>query len=1511
VEVKDLVRPQDWEVIRQRLDQALGSPRQSNPQQQQQQQQQQQKQQQQQQQQAKCYWPVRQDLPGLAQRILSLSLSVTSNMNLHGTLVENSLIKADEETMEWQKLLLRLLNFASSPLSPAKSFSEEAHIKEAVACMNTLSTIETVLLSRLSSSSSISYSALFAWTQRLVTAVDQMEDCSLSGSCPNFVRCNLLLLVERASRRLSRSQLVSRMVTKAFGGENGDGRRKLRQSLSEIHSDSLGDFCWQSTVKMMLPISIDSRTRHRERGRKGSDNRNPSNSHSSYLDQIQKGFANVSYQGRGRFQVETATDGAATDVFKFVDLISDTGSCVWRSLFLLDSPSRNDWRELTEDVSPQQQLQALERAQAWVQAALDGVGQLRSRNEAVGSRLLELTCTTVILITVYNEIPHARSFLVRVLKQTFGVGKEASTASPELIRVYCLLITVVLRSGTIDGTGAELEGLSSILQEERIPFDLFSELALALAPLTSARRCLLDTTEKRLGKGAGSRFMSIVAAGLTRTSTDTDRIKSSIFSLVALITTSTKWGSLETEAWANLSDIIVLSKPTLPLEIRRWMFSLIRQRIKDARTSNLTKQHFLRACLCRMLNFFGPSNGRDCFLPQNCFVVWSSPNQPKRSVQIEDVVGLFELVVEVVDAGNNRDESNILASWQEYFRELVQDQFSITNSNERRFLRRGHPPIKKEQGLHVHASLYCCLMLFRYYSEGISDRVNGTIAPSCLEIRSMLVEEERSSLGSAATTPCWLQVERHIIRSTISELQVLDGDFAETVSESLYHALISFSVNSGLFDVDGSERASKQLCLGLASTYVFMKRRQHLSDSDRPSDQPQEWLRQVMWFPVFCDHTVPVIEQCILNESDVAEVENLIKAVLASAETLVARPELVFPMVPDLTSKLTTSVWQLYMALCEESAATRLISYLENASESKKELSFGSIGTPKLVDQTVRNVRTEILKAFRHCVRSLQLELNFEKLDFLSETVQEQRRAALMTILVDCIDVLSQDVASGVLGASGGMTHELFLLFLNGIEECSECLRRGLVENDSSILRKTISTATKAEDSIKKIVTSFTLKGSEVLKRSLFLVLYNLPSLTKVARYQLLCRMNFAMQASQENESLSSRFLLQCVAILDRKTTLSTDTPWEEIAGPEHFADFSAEEQESSEDDDETTHMNASICSRMAGRGISSCPTSDYLQLFSERAWNWALLTILKSTEMTWQDCLESMREPEPETFSGDAGRKYVKARSAELSDILVQIHSTLDFSDDHQLHLRSMYLPQAAKFRLASTLDSVLVTLQKAIRCISTKIRRPGPNDQSHTFDVLEALSCLSAWFDCHGVVSENLVAAMARWYAAEMNVVEAPSSSSSGRADDAFVRKISRTAIRAEELLSSLQKFDKELTNLKQQPESTKGRKAQKVLLEIESLRGGSVDLRLTVHDIVNSIEKSLSTDSEEEAGRKRRASADISLRVRKARRKRNIRSRNQLVDSWLQMDQTIGRDEPLEDDAYADLEDFLVGG
>jgi hypothetical protein len=123
-----------------------------------------------------------QDLPGLAEGILSLCSALISKRTFQ-----------QEDLAPWKELVLQLLIVASGDLA-------------------TFSTVETILQSNLGA---LPTTALQQWTLMPTTSVAVANE-----HMPTWVHANMLLLVLRAVRN-SGSQLVSKLVARAFGGRDG------------------------------------------------------------------------------------------------------------------------------------------------------------------------------------------------------------------------------------------------------------------------------------------------------------------------------------------------------------------------------------------------------------------------------------------------------------------------------------------------------------------------------------------------------------------------------------------------------------------------------------------------------------------------------------------------------------------------------------------------------------------------------------------------------------------------------------------------------------------------------------------------------------------------------------------------------------------------------------------------------------------------------------------------------------------------------------------------------------------------------------------------------------------------------------------------------------------------------------------------------------------------------------------------------------------------------------------
>jgi hypothetical protein len=169
--------------------------------------------------------------------------------------------------------------------------------------------------------------------------------------------------------------------------------------------------------------------------------------------------------------------------------------------------------------------------------------------------------------------------------------------------------------------------------------------------------------------------------------------------------------------------------------------------------------------------------------------------------------------------------------------------------------------------------------------------------------------------------------------------------------------------------------------------------------------------------------------------------------------------------------------------------------------------------------------------------------------------------------------------------------------------------------------------------------------------------------------------------------------------------------------------------------------------------------------------------------------------------------------------------------------------------------------------------------------------------------------------WFALERGpVLDSPRKRAKTFPDGSIVQRLQKSVIRAQQLELSLERLHRELLALNDQSEQQ----------TVERLCGqrmlGAVTTLLRTcnrSDLEWNLEIKMSEKLKEFANCRHLLSIDES-ESKKRRwsdsdranlgRQRNIRSRNQVIDEWLQLDCSIGHDETLEEDAYADLEDFI---
>ena len=501
----------------------------------------------------------------------------------------------------------------------------------------------------------------------------------------------------------------------------------------------------------------------------------------------------------------------------------------------------------------------------------------------------------------------------------------------------------------------------------------------------------------------------------------------------------------------------------------------------------------------------------------------------------------------------------------------------------------------------------------------------------------------------------------------------------------------------------------------------------------------------------------------------------------------------------------------------------------------------------------------------------------------------------------------------------------------------------------------------RVRDSLTSILCTYRLSVSTAIKKTISLSFYALPSLARFVTVQA----QFGQDCSEifkhwnaSSVSLKSSLDL-CSVVLERKSEkgLGYSPPWELTLGNLTIQ---------AEDDSDMECSNALGSDRVqpVPAEISTCNLDENtmnehcVQLDSERAWTWVFNATLQSMEFSWDDSFDAIQCKD--MFASIDGQvHYVKHRKIEHTEVLGSILFLLDIltkrideegSSDNILSQAVFVLPLSTKTRLLALLDRIFIVLQKALRTITGFLRRPYSDQRARSFALAESSCCVFSWIDCSEDGSE-LTVAVRKWLKVERDVASCLSGIPGLGDASSLLRKLPQTVTRAEELECTLRSLLDELPGDRKSQKKKRRRKTKRGQEEANSsfshinfLRsradcstsGNDEATRTNAHmfaavsEKVESIEVSLQrfceeefdSDSGEEAGvvpsveqreerRKRRAAAaaETGRHVRKERKKRHLRSRNQAVDRWLRADQ-IG-DEIVEDDAYADLEDFLVPG
>lgn len=1445
----------------------------------------------------------RRDLPGLAEIILSLSTTTTtSNSNVTRS--------------SWQELILQLLSVAAST------------------DLATFSTVETIIESSLASLPS---RALHLWATPAAATTSAEESLSAESFKKRWIEANLILLVFRASQQ-SGSQLVSRLVAQAFGGTKGC-------AVPATGNDDLTSACWKRLIRLTSATTesstkaIDMHSTLRLAPSHGASKERRS---ASVLKLLRRIFDGATYAGRGRFENQTGEDHATTT-------LTGMSSLAFHSLVL-------DWED---SLQTPQLLHATERAQAWVRCANDAL-------QSKCAEAIDLVFAIVILITIYCEIPMARSSLARNMLQAFSSTEADFGVDIDcMATVHSLVISVVLTTSRFDGSPShgvfsDLDIVADVFAQP-IPSTVFYDLARALSPLSSARQALLATAQTQLGSALSVHSWSAMDVSGRGINDSFERVKCGLFALVVLISVSV-WEDCEIAAWSLLSDVIVENRPHLPFQARLWLFQQLK--VVSANKQHLKEnaaKHLQRACLARLLRYVGPdNNGRESFSYEKAFATWGNG----LTKQIEDISGLFDLVFtllhrDTVEDGIAREEQRVAFA---RCRELLPGLIEL----ERHGTSLAAPAVEDFGGIHPTLPLldfdssFLCYVAFYCLALALQDATTGRLSfdgkmlPSLSNISLFLVKQEQEELGvspESQSLPTWLTPKKHVVGILACRKQRLDKRKSMPIRLALYDAVVELLLgpaqlfSSRVNEMDG--RPSNSSRLWSMQLTAILSRKRELTDALRGESEnnaivPCSQDKLAVEFEGFCAFVVPVLKYHISDQGDLSETDEMLSTSIDLCErvTIVSK-EPRFESDGFSMHRRLMCFWDLYTVLCEEKAAVRLIGYLESqrCEGGKKQICRMSLDGPDDIDCVVRRVRISVVRsvsvAFDDYLQRKGSELlEYEKKEWGPEGSDD----APLEYFVRFINCVTADLLAGLEGASGGLTYDLFLFMIDCITQCAKILLVALPSSrsiDSAVLASLISVCQSASIDIEGIFCNFALRQAAAFKKTMMLCVGTLPALARCARRHI---SPLASTHQSRTFSIATKLFDQLTCVLKRKTEFDSapGTPWELVVGKDHLGG----KNDLNYDDDDVSVLSDGFVDWVDRR--ESPPqnvdilgsSKEMILLQTERSWTWSLCCVLQAFEDDWEGSLQLVRDSHDAVGSKVELGAYYDIRQYELADTLRSIcmlfqstkrQANPDAGNEVDMSVYAVAVPSAVKIKLCLTVDRVLVALQKSIKRVVSQFQSQA---NSLATDIscrsfAEAITCLSAWLTLRTEGAE-LSSGVQRWYMAEKQFARLPRhENGTYAAESPALRRLPKLIFRLEDVDLALRK----LLQMIQRYGSLPKKSGRSLLLnEIDNLieqsdteQSGSTFSKL-LSDKLTFLEREqhqlecdagLSAADDQASGKKRRSTIDIVRRVHRERRRRVVRSRNGVVDMFLHMDRRTGEDEAMHDDAYADLEDFLVDG
>jgi hypothetical protein len=1139
------------------------------------------------------------------------------------------------------------------------------------------------------------------------------------------------------------------------------------------------------------------------------------------LQEIMEG---VTYTGMGRFQRN------GESVVSFTAM----GRLVCQSLFL-SSVIDDDCRP--NDARSQCLRLAKERAKAWIDVAMHVlVSQLLSKEKAKATAATlthdeYVALPLIVMIAIHCEMSCCRTLLVKDIIRTLDATIYNNATAQTVTTVHILVASAVLRSTY--GNGAQCRILNQLanVYKMNLAHSLFLGLAKALLPLQSAPSSLFTSATIRLRSPFSFQRRTVDDDQGRDGREISDSVKCGLLSLCILVCmpadADAPSNKIQAVAWKFLAGIIVHDWPPLPEAAHAWLFRHLRRLclerdIVDTRTI----RRLLRACLIRLLRSFGNQG----LSPEGLFACSGKCGalEDHHGRQVVDIYSLTMLSFSLLEQDlrsevpNGAGENNAMEMFRSELFKVLSDwrkeaeQFHLPAAATA--LRLVVPSMGADTGGHiVHQAAFRVLAVLFQFMLGVPVAVECSRIPSSsIELSNMLRNLDDDVIknsdmapfvvGPSNQTPC---------------TQPVDNGWEKDLRLRLCEHFFFFLTH----DVSESKRCRPEVlkwdALSLSALSALEQSLAEESTGDGMLDEHDTDTDALYSsFHGFCEIAVPALKNLILGRAPVAEVDEIISAVLSMCCSIERGLES-SSMVDGLfcAQRLLHGILSVYDRLCTESSVVVFIDYMEkqcfgNEEVAKQGSSLADIPIESLddLDSAVRNVRLIVLRATQGCLQAILREPFRCETNTLDKS-EAGSRGDQFSCLIKTIGMLSRDLQVGLDGKSGSVTSEMYLAFVQCIEFASHALSPQCSTDDN--VKQILTTCIKSADYLEGIVCSFSLENAGSFKKTMILLCYTLPSVVwAFVRHAIMKSDEVDSPHLRRIHSYSARAFEQCLAILRRRARreVTHTTPWEDVAGLDHLV---------------TSNQRDDASRNVRRREETEESTVRKLQLESERTWTWALCSIFDAYGFLWFDAQSELQggkhhdDEDIECLSTYSSSLYHESRTTALSDIVASI-SLLFIRESHAKrppgqmeandqmnaspHLPAAILPAAAKIALCNLLDRIFLALDCSLNKLVADVAHLdlGTSSSTRSLALVEALSCAGVWV---GKVSKNatttkttggldLSNGVRLWHAAETSFSQG-AGSSVYVADALVLRRLPNLVLLAEELEGTLQSFHDTLQN------------------------------------------------------------------------------------------------------------------